>query len=82
MTDEDWAARLSALDRQREAHARMLDAFRAQLDAARRMLGRVIWRIERDPCAPGTWSARAQHAGPRRRAGPANRLPQLPCREP
>jgi hypothetical protein len=82
MTDEDWAARLRAFDRQREAHARTLDAFRVQLDAARRMLRRVIWRMEREPCAPGTWSARAQRAGPRRRAGPADRLPHLPCREP
>lgn len=69
MTDEDWAARLRALDRNREAHARMLDTFRAQLEAARRMLSRVIWQMERKPRAQRRWSARAQRADLRWHAG-------------
>jgi hypothetical protein len=79
MTDEEWTERLRAFDQCREAHARTLETFRAQVEAARRTLSRVVLQLEAEHAAIGapivhkprlkrSWRARAPRPGLRRRA--------------
>ncbi len=77
MTDKERTERLRAFDRCREAHALKLDSFRAQIEAARRTLGRVVLQLEAEGAALGrpgarrpkrSWRARAPRPALRRRA--------------
>jgi hypothetical protein len=79
MTDEEWIEYLRAFDQCREAHARTLAAFRAQVEATRRTLDRVALQLEAERSPSGaprmhrprlkrSWRARAPRPALRRRA--------------
>jgi hypothetical protein len=79
MTDEEWTERLRAFDQCREAHARTLDMFRAQVEAARRTLSRVVLQLSAECAAIGapivhrprlmrSWRTRAQRPDSRKHA--------------
>jgi hypothetical protein len=79
MTDEEWTERLRAFDQCREAHARTLETFRAQVEAARRTLSRVVLQLSAERAAIGapivhkprlmrSWRTRAQRPESRMQA--------------
>ncbi|HEV2734146.1 MAG TPA: hypothetical protein VGV85_04875 [Longimicrobiaceae bacterium] len=76
MTDQEWTERLRAFDRCREAHARTLDAFRAQVEAARRTLNRVVLQLEAERSAfgaPGVHKPRLKRSWRTRAPRPESR---------